>query len=228
MLPPFHGERMRSYEPVVEEIVDAEIDTWPLGEAFALHPRMQAVTLEVILRAVFGVAERAAAASGCASVLPTLLQETASPRAQLSVSPRRRFGGRGPWARFEAQLRRGRRAALRRDRRAPRAPRPRGARRHPLDADAGPLRGRRGDERHRAARPADDAAAGRPRDDRDRRWPGPSTCCCATRRRSSGCASRSRRARTTTCGRRSPSRCGCARWCRSRGAGSPRSSRSTA
>ena len=39
MLPAFHGERMRSYEPVVEEIVDAEIDSWPLGEEFAIHPR---------------------------------------------------------------------------------------------------------------------------------------------------------------------------------------------
>ena len=32
MLPAFHGERMRSYEPIVDEIVDAEIDSWPLGE----------------------------------------------------------------------------------------------------------------------------------------------------------------------------------------------------
>ena len=57
MLPAFHGERMRSYEPIVEEIVDAEIDSWPLGEEFPIHPRMQAITLEVILRVVFGVAE---------------------------------------------------------------------------------------------------------------------------------------------------------------------------
>ena len=32
MLPPFHGERMRSYEEAMAEIVDAEIDSWPLGE----------------------------------------------------------------------------------------------------------------------------------------------------------------------------------------------------
>ncbi len=57
MLPAFHGERMRSYEPIVSEIVDAEIDSWPLGEEFAIHPQMQAMTLEVILRVVFGVAE---------------------------------------------------------------------------------------------------------------------------------------------------------------------------
>ena len=61
MLPAFHGERMRSYESVVAEIVDAEIDSWPLGEEFAIHPRMQAVTLEVILRVVFGVTDGPAA-----------------------------------------------------------------------------------------------------------------------------------------------------------------------
>src|SRR6195952_2444532 len=57
MLPAFHGERMRSYESVVEEIVSAEVDSWPLGREFPIHARMQAVTLEVILRAVFGVGD---------------------------------------------------------------------------------------------------------------------------------------------------------------------------
>ena len=69
MLPPFHGERMRSYEPIVEEIVDAEIDSWPLGERFPIHQRMQAVTLEVILRVVFGVAD-GPGWSACASCSP--------------------------------------------------------------------------------------------------------------------------------------------------------------
>ena len=57
MLPPFHGERMRSYEATVGEVVAAEIDSWPLGREFPIHARMQAITLEVILRAVFGIAE---------------------------------------------------------------------------------------------------------------------------------------------------------------------------
>src|SRR5687767_13158289 len=56
MLPPFHGERMRAYESVIGEIADAEVDRWAPGDEFAIHPRMQAVTLEVIMRAVFGVA----------------------------------------------------------------------------------------------------------------------------------------------------------------------------
>src|SRR6476646_3704885 len=42
MLPPFHGERMRSYESVLDEIVGEEIDSWPLEREFPIHSRMQA------------------------------------------------------------------------------------------------------------------------------------------------------------------------------------------
>jgi cytochrome P450 len=54
MLPPFHGQRMRGYEAMIREATDAEIDSWPVGEPFALHPSMQSLTLTVIIRAVFG------------------------------------------------------------------------------------------------------------------------------------------------------------------------------
>jgi cytochrome P450 family 135 len=104
MLPPFHGERMRSYEPIVGEIVDAEIDSWPLGEKFAIHPRMQAVTLDVILRVVFGVSE-GPRLERLRGMLARILDETASPATQLIMLATRRFGSRGPWAKFEAQLR---------------------------------------------------------------------------------------------------------------------------
>ena len=103
MLPPFHGERMRSYGPILEEIVDAEIDAWPLGEEFAIHPRMQSITLEAILRVVFGVAE-GPRLEQLRVVLTNVLEETASPFSQLIGLATRRFGGRGPWGKFEAQL----------------------------------------------------------------------------------------------------------------------------
>jgi cytochrome P450 family 135 len=57
MLPPFHGRRMRAYERVMREAADREIDGWPIGESFAAMPSMQALTLDVITRAVFGVEE---------------------------------------------------------------------------------------------------------------------------------------------------------------------------
>ena len=54
MLPPFHGERMRRYGEVMDEMTLRDIERWPLGEPFPLMPRMQAITRDVILRAVFG------------------------------------------------------------------------------------------------------------------------------------------------------------------------------
>jgi len=104
MLPPFHGERMRSYEGVVDEIVGAEIDSWPLRREFPIHTRMQAITLEVILRVVFGVAD-GPRLERLRGMLANVLQETASPRAQIIGLATRRFGGKGPWAKFEGALR---------------------------------------------------------------------------------------------------------------------------
>jgi cytochrome P450 len=102
MLPPFHGERMRSYEGIVEDIVTAEIDSWPIGREFPIHERMQAITLEVILRAVFGVAEgpRLDALRG---MLGNLLVETGSPTMILRALVARRRG-RDPLASVRTRL----------------------------------------------------------------------------------------------------------------------------
>jgi cytochrome P450 len=59
LLPPFHGERMREYEDVIVEATRRDMRTWPLGEPMRLQHHTRRITLEVILRAVFGVeAER--------------------------------------------------------------------------------------------------------------------------------------------------------------------------
>jgi len=55
LLPPFHGESVRRYIEVMAEATEHEVARWPVGEEIELRPRMQAITLEVILRAVFGV-----------------------------------------------------------------------------------------------------------------------------------------------------------------------------
>jgi len=62
LLPPFHGERMRAYEQVMVEAADSAIDGWPVEEEFALLGSMQALTLDVIVRAVFGVTGEARSA----------------------------------------------------------------------------------------------------------------------------------------------------------------------
>jgi cytochrome P450 len=57
LLPPFHGKRMERYGELMAEIAAAEIERWPRNEPYRLRPRMQALTLEIILRAVFGLSE---------------------------------------------------------------------------------------------------------------------------------------------------------------------------
>jgi cytochrome P450 family 135 len=59
LLPPFHGERMREYADVIVQATRRSMAEWPLGRPIKLSERTRAITLEVILRAVFGVeAER--------------------------------------------------------------------------------------------------------------------------------------------------------------------------
>jgi cytochrome P450 len=55
LLPPFHGERMQGYGEKMSEIAAREIESWPTGIPYRLRPRMQAITLEIILETVFGV-----------------------------------------------------------------------------------------------------------------------------------------------------------------------------
>jgi cytochrome P450 len=59
LLPPFHGERMQRYREIIEAATEREIATWTPGEPVQVARRMQEVTLEVILRAVFGVTAEA-------------------------------------------------------------------------------------------------------------------------------------------------------------------------
>jgi cytochrome P450 len=62
MLPAFHGERIDGYREIMRAATERVIASWPSGEAFALRPHAQAITLEVIVRAVFGVQDAAAMA----------------------------------------------------------------------------------------------------------------------------------------------------------------------
>ncbi len=95
MLPPFHGERMRAYEDTVREVVARTVEEWPVGEPFALHPHMQAITLDVILRAVFGVVDERHR-SRLAEPLRELLHQTSSFALQLSFLLTSRIRGTDP------------------------------------------------------------------------------------------------------------------------------------
>src|SRR5918999_665529 len=55
LLPAFHGDRMQALTGLMEEQAEEEVARWRVGEPVVLHPRFQALTLEIILRAVFGL-----------------------------------------------------------------------------------------------------------------------------------------------------------------------------
>lgn len=57
LLPSFHGRRMQSYGEMMTDVARREIQKWPIDEPFELWPRMQAISLEVVMRAVFGTVE---------------------------------------------------------------------------------------------------------------------------------------------------------------------------
>ncbi len=81
LLPPFHGERMQGYAQTMGEIAEREIDSWPSGTPYKLRPRMQALTLDIILRTVFGVGkDEADKLAGLRGALREFLDITTNPR----------------------------------------------------------------------------------------------------------------------------------------------------
>jgi cytochrome P450 len=54
ILPPFHGQRMAGYAGITAMVAQREVERWPVGEPFELWPRMQSITLDVIMNVVFG------------------------------------------------------------------------------------------------------------------------------------------------------------------------------
>jgi cytochrome P450 len=57
LLPPFHGDKMRRHVDLMREVAERDVAAWPRGVPFRAHPLMQGVTLEVIMRIVFGIDE---------------------------------------------------------------------------------------------------------------------------------------------------------------------------
>ena len=98
ILPAFHGDRMRAWDATIRDITRAEIARWPEGRPFALRPSMQSITLDVIIRVVFGV-EGSARSDDLRRRIATVIRIGRNPFLLLATSDRR-LGSRAPWARF--------------------------------------------------------------------------------------------------------------------------------
>jgi cytochrome P450 len=106
MLPPFHGERMRVYADVMRQAAERAIERWPRGRRFDVLPSMQAITLEVILRAVFGLTEPERVRE-LSAPLRAVLDTVASRRRVLALAlTTGRSGPLSPWTKFVAARRR--------------------------------------------------------------------------------------------------------------------------
>jgi cytochrome P450 len=98
LLPAFHGDKMQRLTGLMEELSEREVASWPTGRPFELHSRFQALTLEIILRAVFGLdaGERLEALRD----QMTKILEFGTSIASVNMRLQRNFGGFGPYARF--------------------------------------------------------------------------------------------------------------------------------
>lgn len=86
LLPPFHGEAIERYAEMIAGAADHEIDRWPVGESFALAPRMQAITLDVIMAGIFGIEgrpERGTPEHGLRTAVRQLVDLSTTPIAQV-------------------------------------------------------------------------------------------------------------------------------------------------
>ena len=98
MLPAFHGDRMERLAGLMTEVAERDVASWPRGEAIALHPRLQALTLEIILRAVFGL-DPGPRLDALRERLTAILEWGSGPIGMLQPL-QRSLNGRGPYAAF--------------------------------------------------------------------------------------------------------------------------------
>jgi cytochrome P450 len=96
MLPPFHGEAIAHYAELIEQITNREIDSWRPDDTIRTRTVAQTITMEVIIRAVFGITDL-----GRVTQLKRLLPRLSSINPLLAIDwVRKDLGSRSPWGRF--------------------------------------------------------------------------------------------------------------------------------
>ncbi|TDD92932.1 cytochrome P450 [Actinomadura darangshiensis] len=93
----FHGKRIERYREDIAAIAAAYVREWPTATEIRLRPRIQVITLEIILRVVFGVRDTRRV-ERLHELLPPLLASWESVNSLISILPR------SLWARVEPIL----------------------------------------------------------------------------------------------------------------------------
>jgi cytochrome P450 len=101
---PFHGERMRAFAPMIAELARSELGTWS-GRVVALE-RMRELTLEVVLRVVFGAGDAGEASRLRDAIESTLATVRSTPHILAMALVMRDFGRYSPWGRFRVAVER--------------------------------------------------------------------------------------------------------------------------
>jgi cytochrome P450 len=106
LMPPFHGERMLAYADTMRSVTEEALRHMPVGQPFAIHPAMQGITLDIILRTVFGVGE-GEHLTALRQALLRVLDRLGHPLSSLALAPmfQRPFFGISPWDVFQREMR---------------------------------------------------------------------------------------------------------------------------
>jgi cytochrome P450 len=98
LLPALHGERLAGLDDLVRDVTEREVESWPRDEPVVTHDRLQDLTLEIILRAVFGL-DPGPRLDELRGLLRGILEFSVTP---VSMIPglQRSYLGRGPYVRF--------------------------------------------------------------------------------------------------------------------------------
>ena len=97
LAPPFHGKSMKNYEAIIEDETLRETANWPEGRPFATLPSMMHITLNAILRAVFGA--DGAELDELRRLIPPWV--TLGSRLAAMPKPKRNYGRYSPWGRLD-------------------------------------------------------------------------------------------------------------------------------
>ncbi|MBW4662935.1 MAG: cytochrome P450 [Chroococcus sp. CMT-3BRIN-NPC107] len=102
LMPPFHGDRLRTYGELIHNVTAQVMSTWQIGKPFAVRSSMQEISLQVILNAVFGIHE-GERFDQLKKVLTTMLDSVGSPVSSILLfftSLQKDWGAWSPWGRF--------------------------------------------------------------------------------------------------------------------------------